>query len=303
MEMERIICYGAGGVFQRCISEIKEQYEVVAVTAKENPELIEYNYVEPARLNEIEYDKIVITSEDYVFPIYEYLINELKIDNSKILFYTNICKEKQERYYGQQKEDQIVELILKVANKNVTHYVEMGASHPINLSNTYYFYQKGINGILVEPNRRFHPLIEMVRPRDILLKNAVGGKQGQIRFYECKGIGLSTCIKPDADIHENYGVVEEYDVPMITLNDVMEQLESVPELLSIDVEGMEYELLSAFDFEKYSPFIIIVEVSIFGLGPEERNEKAEKIKELLVKNHYKLVYDNYVNHIYILDNA
>ena len=37
--MKKVICYGTGGEFLRCLGEIMEKYEVVAVTAIKNPEI------------------------------------------------------------------------------------------------------------------------------------------------------------------------------------------------------------------------------------------------------------------------
>ncbi|MDF0498447.1 hypothetical protein [Bradyrhizobium yuanmingense] len=52
-------------------------------------------------------------------------------------------------------------------------YIEIGANHPISTSNTYLMYQRGAQGVLVEPNPELGALIRKVRLRDILVPSVV----------------------------------------------------------------------------------------------------------------------------------
>jgi hypothetical protein len=78
-----------------------------------------------------------------------------------------------------------------------------------------------------------------------------------------------------------------YEVETVTLEDLLSthKAPSYIEFLSIDTEGSEYEILSAFDFARYS----------FGLICVEHNftNNREKIRELLTANGYSQVLHEY----------
>src|SRR4051812_46477871 len=71
--------------------------------------------------------------------------------------------------YSQHGEDALVAELLGGYDLSAGIYVDVGANHPIRLSNTYLFYRKGHHGILIEPNRSLLSLLEKFRKRDIPL--------------------------------------------------------------------------------------------------------------------------------------
>src|SRR5579863_2978008 len=48
-------------------------------------------------------------------------------------------------------------------------YCDIGANHPIDLTNTFLFYSMGASGVLIEPNPDLGSLLKQTRPRDALL--------------------------------------------------------------------------------------------------------------------------------------
>ena len=57
------------------------------------------------------------------------------------------------KFHGQFEEDK---LILKYLPENPKRqYMDIGAGAPVKLSNTYFFYQMGWNGMLIEPNKKW----------------------------------------------------------------------------------------------------------------------------------------------------
>ncbi len=67
--------------------------------------------------------------------------------------------------YAQNREDIIIDAFFK--GKSSGFYVDVGANHPVVDSVTKLFYQKGWNGINIEPNPRMASLLIADRPRDI----------------------------------------------------------------------------------------------------------------------------------------
>src|SRR3989344_8171155 len=83
--------------------------------------------------------------------------------------------------YSQLGEDLILDFFLK--GKGSGFYVDVGAYHPINLSNTYKFYKRGWSGINIEPNYTKFRLFEEQRSKDINLNIGIGGASLKAQFF------------------------------------------------------------------------------------------------------------------------
>ena len=70
-----------------------------------------------------------------------------------------------------------------IDNKNNGIYVDVGAHHPIQRSNTYLLFKKGWEGINIDINEFSIDLFNYLRPEDLNLKTAVSNKDGDITFY------------------------------------------------------------------------------------------------------------------------
>src|SRR5262245_49332338 len=81
--------------------------------------------------------------------------------------------------YAQYGEDIIAETLLPEPQG---FYVEVGAIHPVQISNTYLFYRKGWRGIAVDPNPSVARLFAKRRPRDIMVQCAIGEQEGSATF-------------------------------------------------------------------------------------------------------------------------
>lgn len=85
----KIIMFGASKAGESFISHVKanNKYEILAIAdndeIKQNSYFFGYPVIAPAKILDFEYDFIMITST-FVLQIQDQLINELKIDNSKI---------------------------------------------------------------------------------------------------------------------------------------------------------------------------------------------------------------------------
>lgn len=66
--------------------------------------------------------------------------------------------------YSDFNEDLIVESIFE---GQIGSYIDVGAGHPVIGSNTYKFYEKGWDGITVEPIRLHNTLHRLKRRRDL----------------------------------------------------------------------------------------------------------------------------------------
>src|SRR3989339_633328 len=83
--------------------------------------------------------------------------------------------------YSQTGEDIIIDFFLK--EKKSGFYIDVGAYHPVNLSNTYKFYKRGWNGVNIEPNHNKLSLFKNQRTRDINLNIGIGQNETKSKFF------------------------------------------------------------------------------------------------------------------------
>jgi FkbM family methyltransferase len=168
---------------------------------------------------------------------------------------------------GQFGEDAIVADIFKDRDTSRSWYLDIGASHPIQYSNTYELYRAGWWGITVEPCRRMYEEQRKVRPRDIAFHGAISDHNGKATFYECEETTVSTLDPVQATERAAAGQqITEYTVQVRTVKQLLLDfyyriiIRPTPDLLSIDVEGGEAAVLRGCPFsEGWRPRVIIAE--------------------------------------------
>jgi len=135
------------------------------------------------------------------------------------------------------------------------HYIDIGASHPIECSNTWRLYQRGMRGLLIEPNPMSWFSLSLSRPEDYLVPFASSDKQGYLEL--CSAAVLSS-------VREDWPAWS-HDRFLVRCEPLYETLERFPSIrdncrvCSIDVEGHEREALLGCDFSTFRPDIFVVE--------------------------------------------
>jgi FkbM family methyltransferase len=141
-------------------------------------------------------------------------------------------------------------------------YLDIGAHHPFDISNTALLHQRGWRGTCVEPNVDALPLFEEHRPGDLLINACVIGYHflmETVTFYKEHPLcGLnSTRAK---NLHH---VSETVQVDVLTPDVVVEMHErafgGIPDLLSLDAEGEDLGILR--DLRAAIPVIIVEAIS------------------------------------------
>ena len=79
-----------------------------------------------------------------------------------------LIKSKKNGTYSQHCEDQFINEYFK-GRKGI--YIDIGASHPFIISNTYLLYKNGWRGVTVEPIEYLHNRHKQLRPRDTAIKS------------------------------------------------------------------------------------------------------------------------------------
>lgn len=172
--------------------------------------------------------------------------------------------------WAQQGEDLIIDfLFTQFLDCKTPSYLDIGANHPYHLSNTYFFYQNGSRGVNVEPDPSLINNFKRLRKNDITLNTGVGPQQGNYDFFVMSSPTLNTFSKQTAEEYSNsshfgYPVVRKVvNVPVVTANEILEQyFSNNPNyFISIDVEGLDFQILQSIDFAKFNPPVICIETN------------------------------------------
>lgn len=212
-------------------------------------------------------------------------------------------KPRHDASFSQAGEDRVMAFLFEKLQIAHPTYLDIGANNPIHLSNTYYFYQKGGRGVCIEPNPVLFDQFRSVRPRDTTLNVGIGPKTEQsLPFYLFgpEADGLSTFCKEHADHSEkttSYRIKQVIEVEIKTANQILEaHFDRSPDLLSIDVEGLDEAILRAYDFENFAPAVVCAEThSLQG----SRYSKESELSDLILSKGYRLYADTYLNSIFL----
>jgi FkbM family methyltransferase len=204
--------------------------------------------------------------------------------------------------YSQSGEDLIVRSIFDFLEIPAPTYIDIGAHHPTFLSNTFLFYQQGARGINIEPDPSLFGAFAKIRDRDTNLNIGIADKEGELPFYVMSAPTLNTFSEADAQAAVSQGRVKIKEVVTVSvrpINAVLEEnLKNNPlDFLSIDVEGLDFSILSSLDFSRWRPKVICAETITYS----ERNQgqKIPEIASLLKDLGYESYADTHINTIFL----
>ncbi|MGE0705144.1 MAG: FkbM family methyltransferase [Vicinamibacterales bacterium] len=145
-------------------------------------------------------------------------------------------------------------------------YMDIGAAHPVLSNNTYLLYGTGSTGVLVEPNPMYVEMLRRQRPNDIVVAAGIGVTDAsEADYYEIRDNPLLNTFSPEqVEMLQrgNTGIVVERvsKMPLININRVIdEQMDSSPDLVSTDIEGLDYAIIQTLDLDRYRPGVICCE--------------------------------------------
>ena len=199
--------------------------------------------------------------------------------------------------YSQEGEDLILERLFE---KHVHgFYVDVGAHHPTRFSNTYIFYLKGWSGLNIDAAPGSMKAFQRLRPRDTNIEVAVAGKQQSLSLYIYNDEALNSTIPPeerciDRSRHQVVGKISVPARPLAELLAVFVPDQQHIHFLTIDVEGMDLQVLRSNDWKRFRPTYVLAE-ELRGIGDET------SIVKYMNAQHYSL-YCRTMNTIFFLDD-
>ncbi|WP_419906937.1 FkbM family methyltransferase [Hoeflea sp.] len=162
-------------------------------------------------------------------------------------------------------------------------FVEFGAANGVNNSNTFLLEsQYGWSGIVAEPARCWHEALLASRGCSVDLR-CLWHTSGEMLEFSEADIGELSTISRFAEIDEhaeNRRNAPRYQVETVSLNDLLAHHDAPSQIdyLSIDTEGSEFDILKAFDFDRYDICVITCE--------HNYTPQREKIHKLLSSKGY-----------------
>lgn len=182
------------------------------------------------------------------------------------------------------------EFVSRLIPKRGGVFVEFGALDGLLHSNSLYFErERDWTGLLIEANPDSYQRLVANRPNCKLLNAAIYDRPGTVEFQKIDGglygwSGIREAIEPEhwLRIHGNVPKARQsvVEVPCMTLEAALDVNNiTAIDYLSIDVEGAELKILSAFPFGKY-------EIDVIGV---EDNFGNPALDELLVANGFKFL--------------
>jgi FkbM family methyltransferase len=198
--------------------------------------------------------------------------------------------------YSQNLED--YHLSLAFAGQTSGTYIDVGAGHPIADNVSFWFYERGWQGIVVEPQSELAALYQRLRPRDTVVRSLIGRECGEIDFHVVDRLhGLSTTMEDVAQKAQAFGVgYQTVRMPVTTLAKLCESLElGSIDFLKIDVEGAEGDVLFGCDWKQFRPKVIVAEAVIPGAsGPSWQDWEP-----FLIAQGYRFVLFDTLNRFYV----
>ncbi|MBS1490494.1 MAG: FkbM family methyltransferase [Bacteroidetes bacterium] len=187
--------------------------------------------------------------------------------------------------YSQHQEDIYILSLLKKYNTENAIYVDVGANHPTDISNTYLLYRNGMKGILFEPNEELSRLAKNIGSQDIVLPIAISSQPELLKFNISKTPVLSSFKEL------NHTFYKSVYIPVLPLDLALKHIEyQFISLLSIDVEGLNIDVLKGARDTIQKALIICIEF--------DSKDEQFTVEEILGVN-FKLISVYNCNLIYL----
>lgn len=207
--------------------------------------------------------------------------------------------------YSQAGEDAILNFLFKDFGKPDIHYLDLGTNKPDADNNTFLFYQAGCRGVCVEADSSLIANIKKVRPKDKIINAGVSVSQDkEADFYIFDIPAINTFDKKEAEYRSsfgNYKIVKVVKVQLIAINDLIRNyFDRYPDLLSVDIEGLDLLVLKSLDFDSFPIPVICVETCTY--SENHIRPKDPLIAEFMLTKGYEIYADTYINTIFVNKN-
>jgi FkbM family methyltransferase len=174
------------------------------------------------------------------------------------------------RAYSQEGEDLLLSRMFDSEPAGI--YVDVGAHHPFRFSNTCLLHERGWRGINIDAWPGSMASFNRHRPHDRNLEIGISAHPQTLEYHEFKEPALNTfdAMLARERVAQGWPMTATRSVACRPLGDVLD--EELPrlgatsiDLLSVDVEGLDLEVLESNDWRRFRPRALVVEILGSGL--------------------------------------
>ncbi|MDB9454093.1 FkbM family methyltransferase [Dolichospermum circinale CS-541/06] len=220
----------------------------------------------------------------------KYLIHCVKFDNFML------------RSYSQEGEDMILRRLFEKQSDGF--YVDVGAHHPKRFSNTFIFYSKGWKGINIDAMPGSMKAFNKQRPRDKNLEISIAKEQKNLTYFQFNEPALNGFCKELAVSRDGsssaYKIISKQNIEAYPLSVILDQhldTDQSIDFLSVDVEGLDLEVLQSNDWLKFRPKVVLVEILDSSLDTIQN----DAVYQFLTAHNYHL-YAKAVNTVFFISD-
>jgi FkbM family methyltransferase len=161
--------------------------------------------------------------------------------------------------YSQSGEDMILDTILGGIKKGF--YIDIGANNPYVQSNTNYFYKKGWKGVNIDALPGSMKIFDKVRPKDINIEAAISNDKSELTYYMFSSSFYNSFSKKDIKKNSAHTrLIGKRKILTQTLSEILDSIElDEIDFMSVDVEGLDLNVLESNNWKKYRPKVILTE--------------------------------------------
>ncbi len=189
--------------------------------------------------------------------------------------------------FSQYGEDHLINILLSPGTKGT--YVDVGSHHPFQGSNTYGLYLRGWRGLTVDPNPEFSDAYARFRPHEPHLVEGVSDTHGSMTYYgyDCNVYNTLSDQRAADLAHGGTMATTRSSVTTRPLHEMVdEHLGGRPiDLLSVDCEGLDFQVIRSLDLTRNRPTVIIME-DYARLAMFRSGEGQSMLHSYLVDNGY-----------------
>jgi FkbM family methyltransferase len=207
--------------------------------------------------------------------------------------------------YSQAGEDAILQFLFYEKKVKKVTYLDLGTNIPDSCNNTFLLYKNGSRGVCVEADSTLIDKIKKVRSGDKVLNVGVAVsdlKEADFFIFNIRGINTFDAEEARRrEAHGTFKIEKIVKVPLISINQlIQENFDTYPDFLSIDIEGLDLEVLKSLDYSRYPIPVICVETCLY--SENHIHPKDKSIAEFMTQKGYEIYADTYINTIFVNKN-
>ena len=209
-----------------------------------------------------------------------------------IYFYVQYFKSriKLKKSYSNWGIDMMADFFFREINKGV--FIDIGCHHPMINNNTYPLYKRGWNGINIDIDYSAIDSFNFLRSKDTNIEIAVSDTIGNSDLFFYHNRAAKNTLSKEKGLEAK----QIRSIKTTTLNKIIQESfykDQKINFLTIDVEGFELNVLRGFDFKKYKPDLVVLELIQGGMTEffhqNITNIQNSEIYLYMIKQDYKLV--------------